>query len=143
MPDERINLLERWFEEVWNQSRESAIDEMAAPDIVAHGLVDAQGQEISSREKFHEFWHQFRGAFPDLRVDVHDAMADGDKVMVRCVASGTHRGEGLNMIPTQKNVRFTGMVIARVRNNQLVEVWDNWDFLALYQQLGVAQLSFT
>jgi steroid delta-isomerase-like uncharacterized protein len=142
MPDARINLLERWFEEVWNQARESAIDEMASENIVAHGLVDAQGKEISSREKFHEFYRQFRTAFPDLRADVHDAIAEGDKVMVRCVAHGTHRGEGINLRPTQEKVRFTGMVIARVRDNQLVEVWDNWDFLSLYQQLGAAKLSF-
>jgi predicted ester cyclase len=143
MPDERINLLERWFEEVWNKGRESAIDEMASEDIVSHGLTDAQGQTVSSRAKFHEFWRQFRSAFPDIRVEVHDAMVEGDKVMVRCTAYGTHRGEGISsMMPTHKDVRFSGMVVARVSNNQLVEVWDNWDFLSLYTQLGAAKLSF-
>jgi len=141
MPDPRINLLERWFEEVWNQGRESAIDEMAAPDVVAHGLIDAQGQTVSNRDKFRAFWHQFRTAFPDLRVDVHDAIVEGDKVVVRCVARGTHQGEGINLAPTQKNVRFDGIVIARVRNNQLVEVWNTWDFLTFYQQLGVVNLA--
>jgi predicted ester cyclase len=142
-PIKAINLLERWFEEVWNQARESAIDEMASPDIVAHGLVDAQGQTVSSREKFREFYRQFRSAFPDLRVDVHDAMVDGDKVMVRCEAHGTHQGEGMNMRPTQKNVRFGGIIIARVRNNQLAEVWETWDFLTLYQQLGAVNFAST
>ena len=142
MPDARINLLVRWFEEVWNQGRESAIDEMASEDIVAHGLVDAQGREISGREKFHEFWRQFRGAFPDIRIEVNDEMVEGDKVMVRCTVYGTHQGEGLGMTPTRQSVKFGGTVIARVRAHKLVEVWDNWDFLSLYQQLGAAKLSF-
>jgi steroid delta-isomerase-like uncharacterized protein len=142
MSDERINLLERWFEEVWNQGRESAIDELASEDIVSHGLVDSQGQEISGREKFHEFWHQFRSAFPDVRIDIDDEMIEGDKVMVRCTAYGTHHGDGLGMAPTRKNVKFCGMVVARVRDHKLVETWDTWDFLSLYTQLGAAKLSF-
>jgi steroid delta-isomerase-like uncharacterized protein len=142
MSDPKVNLLERWFEEVWNQGREAAIDEMAAADVVAHGLVDAGGQEISGREKFHQFWRGFRQTFPDIHIEVHDALADGDKVMVRCTVRATHLGEGLALPPTQKPVSFTGMVVARVQNGQLAEVWDNWDFLGLYQQLGAIPHSF-
>ena len=32
-----MTFMERWYEEVWNKGRESAIDEMAEPDAVAHG----------------------------------------------------------------------------------------------------------
>jgi predicted ester cyclase len=115
---------------------------MAAADIVAHGLVDPEGHEISGREKFREFWHQFRTTFPDIRVEVQDALVDGDKIMVRCMVRATHLGEGLAVGPTEKAVSFTGMVLAHVRNGQLVEVWDNWDFLSLYQQLGAIPHSF-
>jgi len=131
------NLLHRWFEEVWNKGRIEAIDEMAAPNVIAHGLVDAQGKELVGREAFKTFWRQFRGAFPDIRVDVEDALVEGDKVMVRCAVRGTHRGEGIGIAPTGKPVTFTGMCVARITGGQMAEAWNNFDFLSLYQQLGI------
>jgi steroid delta-isomerase-like uncharacterized protein len=139
MPDTKMNLLERWFEEVWNKGREEAIDEMAAVDVVSHGLADPQGKEISGREAFHAFWRQFRSAFPDMRFVIEFALTDGDKVMVRCTAQATHQSDAIGLATTRKPVKFTGMVVARVRDGQLAEVWDNWDFLSLYQQLGAVK----
>jgi steroid delta-isomerase-like uncharacterized protein len=141
MSDKNTNLLRRWFEEVWNQGREEAIDEMAAVDIVSHGLFDAQGQHVSGREMFHVFWRQFRTTFPDARVDVDDALAEGDKVMVRCTVHATHSGEGMGS-PTGKPISFTGMVVGRIENGLLKEVWDSWNFLSLYQQIGALPASF-
>ena len=58
MLDGKTHLLKTWFEEVWNKGRESAIDELADPDMVAHGLVDARGEPISGVAKFKEFWRR-------------------------------------------------------------------------------------
>ena len=142
MSDPKKNLLHQWFEEVWNKARIEAIDEMAAPDVIAHGLVDAQGNEITGREAFKGFWHQFRGVFPDVQIDVEDGLADGDKVMVRCTVRGTHSGSGIGVAPTGKKVAFTGLCIARVKDNQIVEAWNNFDFLSMYQQVGAVPASF-
>jgi predicted ester cyclase len=142
MPDGNPHLLKTWFEEVWNKGRESAIDELASPDIVAYGLVDSRGEHISGIPKFKEFWRQFRESFPDIHIDVQEALSEGDKQVVRCVVRATHKGEGIGVAATHKPIKFTGMVIARVKDGRFVEVWDNWDFLSLYQQLGAAPASF-
>jgi steroid delta-isomerase-like uncharacterized protein len=141
MKKEYGNILDRWFEEVWNDGRAEAIDELAAPDIVSHGLVDARGNDIAGREAFKAFWRQFRGAFPDVHVDVEDAINEGDKVMVRCTVRGTHTGEGMGPA-TGKKITFTGMCLARVKVGQFVEVWNSFDFLALYQQLDLVPATF-
>jgi steroid delta-isomerase-like uncharacterized protein len=135
MSDQSTNVLGRWFEEVWNKGREEAIDELAAADVVSHGLFDSQGAHVSGREMFKAFWRQFRTAFPDVRVDVNDELTDGAKNMVRCTVRATHSGEGMGP-PSHKPVSFTGMVVARIENGQLKEVWDSWDFMGLYQQIG-------
>ena len=142
MSDPKKNLLHQWFEEVWNKARIEAIDEMAAPDVIAHGLVDAHGNEITGREAFKGFWHQFRSVFPDVHIDVEDGLADGDKVMVRCTVRGTHSGLGIGLAPTGKKVAFSGVCIARVKDNQIVEAWNNFDFLSMYQQVGAVPASF-
>ena len=142
MPEQKENLLRRWFEEVWNKARLEAVDEMAAPDIVAHGLVDAQGKEIAGTEGFKVFWHQFRDAFPDVWIDVEDEMADGDKVIVRCTVRGTHLGGGMGLKATGKKMAFSGVCIGRIKDGRLAEAWNYFDFLGLYQQLGVVPASF-
>jgi len=141
MPDGKTHLLKTWFEEVWNKGRESAIDELADPDMVAHGLVDARGEPISGVAKFKDFWRQFRETFPDIHIDVQEALGDNDKEIVRCVVRATHKGDGIGIAATHKPVKFTGTVIARVKDGRLVEAWDNWDFLGLYQQLGAVPRS--
>ena len=82
------NVLYRWFEEVWNKGRETAVDELASPDVIAHGIVDDQGNELVGRDAFKAFWRQFRNAFPDVHVDVHDTLVDGEKVAVRRTVRG-------------------------------------------------------
>ena len=34
-----MTILERWFEEVWNQGQEAKIEEMLAPAVKGHGLI--------------------------------------------------------------------------------------------------------
>ena len=65
----------------------------------------------------------------------------GDKVAVRCRVKGTHAGDGLGFPATQKPIEVTGIAIARVENQKIVGAWNNFDFLALYQQMGVLSLN--
>jgi len=143
MSQQYINLLHRWFEEVWNQGRAEAIDELAAPEVVSHGLADGHGNPITGRESFKTFWAQMRSAFPDIHVDVEHAVTEGEKEVVLCTVRGTHTGEGLGLNPTQKRIIFTGTCMARVKDGQLIEVWNSFDFLSMYQQLGVIPASLT
>jgi len=137
MAQETDNLLRRWFEEVWNQGRIEAIDELAAPDVVAHGLTDSRGVQVTGREVFKEFWRGFRDAFPDVRITVEDDLMAGEKMMVRCSVTGTHHGPGLGVAPTGKRIEFTGMCMARAKDGQIVEAWNSFDFLSFYQQFGL------
>jgi steroid delta-isomerase-like uncharacterized protein len=133
-------VLHRWFEEVWNQGIEASIDELMADDAIVHGIVEPDGKEIQGAAAFKPFFHQFRTAFPDIRITIEDALVDGDKVAVRCVVTASHTGPGVMAAPTGKTAHFTGMCIARVKDGKIAEGWNNFDFLSMYQQLGM-QLS--
>jgi steroid delta-isomerase-like uncharacterized protein len=130
-------LAHRWFEEVWNQGRESAIDELLAEDAVAHGLSDQAGDEIRGPAAFKPFVRKFRTAFPDIRIKVEDVIVEGDKIAARCFVTGTHTGPGIMSAPTGRSTQFTGICIVRVKDGKICEAWNNFDFLMLYQQLGM------
>lgn len=134
MPGHTDTLLHRWFEEVWNNGREDAIDEMMHADAVTHGLE----QDITGREAFKPFQRKFRAAFPDMKITVEEVLIEGDMIAARCSVTGTHTGPGLPVPPGSKPVSFTGMCMGRVRDGKLIEGWNNFDFLSLYQQIGLS-----
>jgi steroid delta-isomerase-like uncharacterized protein len=136
MPDDKKALAYRWFEEVWNQGRAEAIDEMFDEGAVAYGLEDESGGERRGPAGFKPFFHQFRAAFPDLKITVEDVIAEGDKVAIRCSVRGTHTGEGLQVAASGRPIAVTGISIIRVKDGKIVESWNNFDFLALFQQIG-------
>jgi steroid delta-isomerase-like uncharacterized protein len=136
MADQNETLLHRWFEEVWNKGRADAIDEMFASEGIAHGLTDQDGNELRGPEGFKPFFESFRNAFPDMQVVIEDTVVEGDKIAARCTVRGTHKGEGIGFAATHKPVEFTGMTIVRVKDGKIVEAWNNFDFSAMFQQVG-------
>lgn len=140
MNEHERTLPARWFEAVWNQGSSSAIDEMLAPDVVVHGLKDAQGNAIRGSVAFREYHGAFRAAFPDLHVEVEDTIIEGDKVVSRCRVTATHLGPELGFAATGQRVEFTGMTIVRIADGRIAEAWNAFDFLGLFQQLGHAPI---
>jgi steroid delta-isomerase-like uncharacterized protein len=124
-----------WFEEVWNQGREETIDRLLARDGVAHGLPG--GDVMRGPEAFKPFFRNFRGAVPDIHIEVVQTVTEGDRVAVHCRVKGTHRGPLLGIPATGKPADFSGIVILRIRDGQIVEAWNHFDFLGFYQQLGL------
>jgi steroid delta-isomerase-like uncharacterized protein len=98
LSESNSNIAKRWYEEVWNKRRREAIAEMLARDAILHEAADS----MLGPEGFYPFFDRFRATFPDLRVTVHDTIAEGDKVCVRWSAKMTHTGDGLGIPPTGK-----------------------------------------
>lgn len=131
MTDADRNLGARWFEEVWNQRRREAIAEMLAP----HALIHDGDVATSGVDGFYEFFDRMHATFSDLRITVHDTIAEGDKLCVRWSCQAKHTGHGLRNSPTGKAVSTTGISIIRIAGGKIVEGWQNWDMLGLMQQI--------
>lgn len=129
-------ILHRWFEEVWNQQREDAIDELLAQGTILNGLNDAEGNPLRGRKGFKTLHQAFLSAFPDLKVEVVDTVTEGDKIAARCVVRATHNGDGFGFAPSNQSVEFTGLAIVKVKDGKIVEVWNEFDFMKMYAQLG-------
>jgi steroid delta-isomerase-like uncharacterized protein len=77
-------------------------------------------------------------SFPDLRMDVEDLIASGNKAVARVKASGTHQGEFMRVPPTGKAVEIQLIDIMSFDDAGLVTGhWGVADLLSLMQQLGV------
>ena len=135
MPGANTTWVHRWFEQVWNEGDPNAIDQLMTADAVMHGLGEA-GRDMPGSAPFKEFAARFRGAFPDVRITVDATVEEGDMIAARWTATMTHSGGDLGIPATGRRVTVTGMSMARVRDGLMVEGWNNWDTMALMQQIG-------
>lgn len=137
MVEENKAVVRRWFEEVWNKGNIDVIHEILAPGAVVHNLPTDTDAGRTAAEQFIPLVQKFRGAMPDLHISVDDLLGEEDKIVARCTVRGTHQGDALGFAPTGIAVDFTGISIVRLRDGQFVEGWNNFDFMAMFQQLGV------
>lgn len=137
MSAENIRVMQRWFDEVWNNGSMEAIDELFAADGIAYGLGEA-GKDVRGAQGFKPFVQRIRGAFPDIHITVDDNISEGDKVATRFTATMTHTGDDLGFPATGRRVTVSGISYARIANGQIVEGWNNWDIYGMMQQLEAA-----
>ncbi len=83
-----------------------------------------------------QFLAPFTKAFPDLRRNIVDMVAEGDKVAVSINVTGTYKGEFQGIPPTGKQVSFTAMDILTIGDGNITEEWATADMMGLMQQIG-------
>jgi predicted ester cyclase len=124
-------ILARGFVEGINRGRLDP--ELYSPDFVYH---DPFGQ-TTDFEGADENIAMFVTGFPDLNVAMEDEVSEGNRVVVRWTARGTHRGEFMGIPPTGNRATWTETHVCRIADGKLVEHWANLDQLGMLQQLGV------
>jgi steroid delta-isomerase-like uncharacterized protein len=123
-------LVRRYLEEVINQGKLDAIDELVASDYQGHGTG---APEVKGSEGLKQRLTQLRTAFPDVHITIEDMVASEDKVATRTTFKGTHKGEYLGIAPSGKAVTATGIWIMHIANGKIKESWLAGNLL---QQLG-------
>ena len=131
--EENKSIIRRLIMEVWGNGDMTALDEIVSSDFIDHTTTG----NVPRSENFKRLVIDFRSAFPDIQFTIEDMMAEGDKVIARWTASGTHKGEFLGHTPKDNQISITGVHIYRLSNEKLVERWGNWDQLGLMQQIGL------
>jgi steroid delta-isomerase-like uncharacterized protein len=136
MPSTVDAVVRDWFDSVWNKGHEDAIDRLMAPDAKVHGLGGPTDAPIVGPEAFKPFFRMFRLAMSDLQVEVVRTVIEGNMAVAHCRVHGRHSGDSLGAPATNNPVEFGGMTMLRIDGNQIVEGWNCFDFLSMYQQLG-------
>lgn len=130
-------VIERYFEEVWNQGKLDALDELLAPDYVNHS--SSLPDPPPGPEGVKPIVAAMRRAFPDLHYTIEQMVIGEDAVAVRTRLSGTHVGDFFGIAPTGKRFEVTQMTLERFRDGKIVAHWRNTDELSLLRQLGVVR----
>ena len=126
----------RMLEEAFGGGKTELVDEVLHSDFVCWDPNSESG-EIRGAESIKREIEYFRSAVPDLTYTVEDQVAEGDKVVTRYSASGTHQGEFFGIAGTGDRVEFTGIQIDRFdEGGKMVEEWPEYDLLGAMRQIG-------
>jgi steroid delta-isomerase-like uncharacterized protein len=121
-------------------------------DLINAGDIDGFGQQMAddfvghdelpglppTKEGVLQYFRFMLAAFPDMRLDVQDSFASGDKAVARLRVSGTHMGDFAGIPATGNPVSVNLIDITRFGDDGLArEHWGVVDQLAMMQQLGV------
>ena len=111
-------LIRRIYEDMWNQ---------ADPSIAAEIFAQPKGVE--------RFVSQFLLSFPDLQHTIEAMIAEDDRVAVRFSAHGTHTAQWSHFAPTGKPIQYTGVTVARIAEDKVIEHHTWWDKASLIEQI--------
>ncbi len=137
--EENKVIVRRFNEEFITQGSMDAFNELLAPDVIDHNAIPRFPPGAEGVKQL--FFGVYRTAFPDLRAEIYDMIAEGDKVVTRKAFHGTHCGLLMGIPPTGRTVTINVIDIVRVVNGKITEHWNVVDQLGLMQQLGAIPTS--
>ena len=117
---------------IWNERDLSQLSTYHQQDFVNHTVpfgMDSGMHGLTTSMKL------FFNAFSDIRLDIHDQIAENDKVASFVTFHGRHTGSFMNVAPSHRTVQMTGIRIDRVRDGKVAEHWASFDLAGLMQQL--------
>ena len=111
----------------------NVFNEIIAPDFI--NQTAPQGVPKGPEGVMYFFNHFLKPAFPDLKVVIHDQVAEGDKVTTRKSFYCTHKDEFLGVPATGKPIVMDVIDVIRLRDGKFVEHWNVADWQAIMMQL--------
>jgi steroid delta-isomerase-like uncharacterized protein len=129
-----IAIVRKFFEVGPSKGDLEAADALLHSEFTLHTPLPAPGPGI---EEMNNVITTCRAAFAGLYVTIDDIMADGDKVIARFTARGTHNGKFMGVPPTGKEINLTAIEIFRVKDGKIAELWGEVNLTGLMQQLGI------
>ncbi len=124
----KTTLMYRWFNGLWNEGRTEIIEQLMHTDAVAHGI---QFREFSKgTEGIKHFYEDFTSQYDEIKVTVEHVVIENDFEAARLQVTAHHKETG-------KMVSFPGICMCRITEGKIAEAWNSFDYLAMYQQLGM------
>ena len=111
-------LIREYIEKVVNTGNVNDIEKYISPDYYEGNKPEGQ---IVGIEGAKQHILGVRQTYPDLHLTIEQQIAEGDWVVTRITARGTHQGNWMGIKPTGKKVEITGVNIEKVINGRIVE----------------------
>jgi predicted ester cyclase len=133
--EDNKRLAARALVEVYGEGDLELADELFHPDFV--DLDPSHPGGPVGPEHVKQTVRRLHDLFGDLRFEVHEVVAEGDRVVQRVTMSGRHAGALLGVEPSGREFAVQHAHGWRIADGRIVEHWGSRDDLGLLQQLGI------
>ena len=130
--EENKQNLKRSMDEVWTQGNMDKVNEFYADDLVEHNPYG----DIDGIETYRQFVNVIRETYSNLKVTLHNIIADENFVACNYTVEGKHTGQVGDVEPTNKQVSVPGTFLGRMEDGKIAESWNNFDLASLLMQVG-------
>jgi len=124
-----------YFTEVVNKQNLRLLDSIFSPSYLSHEMDGSEKHIISDGSLTAHLNYLFH-AFPDLRYDIDQLIAENDLVALTLTASGTQKGEFLGYPASNRKIIFRQMFFFRLSSGKITEGWNVVDKDGVIQQLS-------
>jgi steroid delta-isomerase-like uncharacterized protein len=129
--DRNKEIAREFIDRVFVRQENAAIDELVAEDFVPHTF----GPMPPGREGLRAGMRRAGAGVSEARFEIHDMIAEGDRVAVRLTTSARHTGTFMGIEPTGNRYSIDEIHVFRIRDGRIAEHWHAFDTMALLAQL--------
>lgn len=122
----------QWMEDNWNHRREAVIEELMHPACVGR----MEGGEIKGPDEWRQARKELLTAFPDLKMEVEQSVAEGDTVVLRWRVKGTHDGDAMGLKRSGRKFEAVGSTWMKFADGKIIWGCDTWNQGALMASLA-------
>ena len=123
----------RTLEEIFPAGDAAGLAEVVHPNVVNHEAPPGMPQGLDGMTSS---MRMLAAAFSDRRWEIHQAIAEGDTVVLHCTFSGRHTGPFMGLAPTGQPFAFRQVHIVRFQDGKGIEHWAVRDDLGFLRQVG-------
>ena len=131
--NKHIEIMKKINEDIWNNAKVELIDNYYLEDFVAH-TPSGKWIGCDGVKNAVLFTHN---AFPDWHEKIEDIFTSENKLVLRYISTGTHKGYFNNIPPSNNKIVLPEISIFLFKSNKVIEQWDSFDMFSLYKQMGV------
>ena len=126
------DLVNLYYEELWNKKNKEYIDILFDDNITFHGSL---GLSSNGKKEFEQYMDMIHTAIPALFHSIIDMVVDNENIAVRALYTGKHTGKLLSYEATNNRIRYNGATFFKFNEGKITSVWVLGDLNTLIKQL--------
>jgi predicted ester cyclase len=130
---DHVDLVRSYWEEVRNKGNLAALSQFVSDRYAGYDPIVG---DVRGMDALREELKSSKLAFPDMVMTIADVGMTGERVFMRWICRGTHRGSFKGIAPTNRKAEVHGISIDHVAGGKIVEHYESYDTLAFFQMLG-------
>lgn len=138
MSEKNKALIRRFYDDVFTAGKMNiaAIEQHLAENFVGHDLPPG----LDGRAGYKKYVGMFAASFSDMtRIEAHEVIGNGDKIVVRWSSTGRHTGEFMGIPATGQRVTIKGIDIFRLAGGKIADLWQEMDIMGILQQICLSK----